>query len=184
MARPGGSAAPPPKCSPNAGTTSCRCHAHREVDVITGDGLAAAREADLLGGDKVGFADRRGVGGTVGDDPALGEIPALDVAVAKGRCSRVGQVPIGPLADGMVRSIRGLPWSGGKEAMANGRRARSGVSGCGTARRRCSGDQGRRPFLHDLRGGWNKQQPPKSPMSIDQARAMIGKLVTAWLDSF
>ena len=30
----------------------------------------------------------------------------------------------------------------------------------------------------------NKQQPPKSPMPIDQARTMIGKLVAAWLDLF
>jgi len=30
----------------------------------------------------------------------------------------------------------------------------------------------------------NKQQPPKSPMQIDQARAMTRKLVTAWLESF
>lgn len=29
----------------------------------------------------------------------------------------------------------------------------------------------------------NKQQPPKEPMSIHQARAMISKLVSAWLDS-
>lgn len=36
----------------------------------------------------------------------------------------------------------------------------------------------------DSRHARNKQEPPKSPMSIDQARAMIGKLVTAWLDSF
>lgn len=35
----------------------------------------------------------------------------------------------------------------------------------------------------DSRHARNKQQPPKSPMPIDQARAMIGKLVTAWLDS-
>ena len=36
----------------------------------------------------------------------------------------------------------------------------------------------------DSRHARNKQQPPKSPMAIDQARAMIGKLLTAWLDSF
>jgi hypothetical protein len=36
----------------------------------------------------------------------------------------------------------------------------------------------------DSRHARNKQQPPKNPMSIDEARTMIGKLVTAWLDSF
>jgi hypothetical protein len=35
----------------------------------------------------------------------------------------------------------------------------------------------------DSRNARNKQQPPKIPMSIHQARAMISKLVTAWLDS-
>jgi hypothetical protein len=35
----------------------------------------------------------------------------------------------------------------------------------------------------DSRHARNKQQPPKSPMQIDQARAMIRKLVTAWLES-
>lgn len=35
----------------------------------------------------------------------------------------------------------------------------------------------------DSRHARNKQQPPKNPMPIDQARAMINKLVAAWLDS-
>jgi hypothetical protein len=36
----------------------------------------------------------------------------------------------------------------------------------------------------DSRHARNKQQPPESPMQIGQARAMIRKLVTAWLESF
>jgi hypothetical protein len=35
----------------------------------------------------------------------------------------------------------------------------------------------------DSRHARNKQQPPEKPMSIHQARAMISKLVTTWLDS-
>ena len=35
----------------------------------------------------------------------------------------------------------------------------------------------------DSRHARNKQQPPKSPMSIDQARVMISRFVAAWLDS-
>jgi hypothetical protein len=35
----------------------------------------------------------------------------------------------------------------------------------------------------DSRHARNKQRPPKKPMPIHQARAMISKLVTAWLDS-